>query len=66
MQLTVNGEPHRHEGDGRLPSLLREIGADERAVAVMVNGLVVPRDRRAARDLREGDVVEILVFAAGG
>jgi thiamine biosynthesis protein ThiS len=66
MQLTVNGKPHRHEGDGRLSALLRELGADERHAAVTVNGEIVPRARRAAHRLREGDVVEVLVFAAGG
>jgi thiamine biosynthesis protein ThiS len=66
MRLTVNGCAHDHRGDGTLAALLVETGAADRPVAVMVNGEVVDQARRAGWSLREGDIVEILIFAGGG
>ena len=66
MDLVVNGEPHRHNGQGTIPELLQECQADAERSAVMVNSEVVPRARWDSVRLRESDHVEILVFAGGG
>ena len=66
MQLTVNGEAHEHPGSGTLDALLDELGANKAHAAAMVNGDVVPSTEWAAINLREGDVVELLVFVGGG
>lgn len=66
MNLMVNGEPHRHNGQGTIPELLQECQADAARTAVMVNSEVVPRARWDSVRLRELDHVEILVFAGGG
>ncbi len=66
MQLTVNGEAHEHAGSGTLDALLDELGANKAHAAAMVNGDVVPSTEWAAINLREGDVVELLVFVGGG
>jgi len=66
MRLIVNGDPHEHHGDGTLPVLLKELGADGDRVAVLVNGTVVRKEDRPTRRLREQDQVEVLVFAGGG
>jgi sulfur carrier protein len=66
MRLVVNGETYEHAGDGALLSLLEDLGADGDRVATMVNDEVVPKTRRAVTRLRDGDRVEVLVFAGGG
>ena len=66
MHLTLNGRPHDHRGDGSLAALLAELRADPVRVAVMINGNVITRDRRAEARLAEGDVVEVLTLAGGG
>lgn len=66
MTLVVNGAPHDHTGNGTLAALLTELEADDRRAAVMVNGEVIRRERRATFALSEGDEIEVLVLAAGG
>ncbi|MBT8043108.1 MAG: sulfur carrier protein ThiS [Pontiella sp.] len=66
MKLTVNGEPHAHQGDGSIAALLEELGANKAHTALMVNGDVVPSDRWDATKLEESDEVEMLVFVGGG
>jgi sulfur carrier protein len=66
MILMVNGEKHAHRGDGTLLTLLQELQADGNRVATMVNDAVVGKEQRAAVTLREGDRVEVLMFAGGG
>ena len=66
VKLTVNGESADYEGEPTLAVFLLAKGADPDRVAVMVNDEIVPRVARAARVLRDGDRVEILVFAGGG
>ena len=66
MKLTVNGEPHRHNGDGSIAALLAELGAKGEHTALMLNGEVLPsKDWNRVR-LEEGDTVELLVFVGGG
>ncbi len=66
MRITLNGESHEHGGDGSLPQLLQELGADRERVAVMVNGQVITRQKRPSYLLSDGDTVEVLTFAGGG
>jgi len=66
MNLTVNGEPHQHEGQGTISELLRECQADAERTAVMVNGEVVRRGQFGSVRLSEGDQVELIMIAAGG
>ena len=66
MDLVVNGQPHRHSGQGTIPELLQECQADAARTAVMVNSEVVPRARWDSARLCESDHVEILVFVGGG
>ena len=64
--LTVNGEPHRHQGSGTLTALLAEMDIGSKPVAVLINDAVVnDKDRRRAR-VKDGDLVEVLIFAGGG
>ena len=66
MRITVNGETTDVDAEETVLDLLRRIGADPRKAAVVVNEDVVPRARHEEHGLREGDVVEILMFAGGG
>jgi thiamine biosynthesis protein ThiS len=68
--ITLNGE--RYEMDPPLASpvnvstLLTHLGIDARRVAVEHNLVVLKRATFEAIEVREGDVVEIVNFVAGG
>lgn len=66
MNLIVNGDCYRHEGNGTLAELLREMQAEPARTAVLLNGEVTPRGRWPEVKLAEGDRVELLTFAGGG
>ncbi len=66
MDLAVNGNAHSHAGDGSIDALVLEIGAQPDKVAILVNNEIVPRDKRGAVSLKEGDNVEIITMAGGG
>ena len=66
MKLTVNGEPHEHQGDGKLPSLLKEIDANPKHVSIMINEAIIQHTSYNSVTLSEGDRVEILTFVGGG
>jgi len=66
MDLIVNGKPHLHQGHGLIAELLDEISAKPAAIAIVLNGEVVPRSRWAAVRLKEHDEVELLTMVAGG
>ena len=66
VHITVNGE-ERHLDDGTtIAALVAALGFGEKRVAVEVNYDVVPRDHYGGRQLRAGDVVEIVHFVGGG
>lgn len=67
MELTINGEQRTFaETDLGVGSLLDRLGITHQAVAVMVNGAVVPRDRYLKTPLAPGDALEIVRFVGGG
>ena len=66
MNLTLNGEPYGHNGQGSIVELLRECRAEAARTAIVVNEQVVPRSRWDSIRLSEGDQVELLTITAGG
>ena len=66
MKLAVNGESHEYAGPAILLELLKAMGAAPDRVAVMVNDRIVEAKRFGETPIREGDRVEILIFAGGG
>jgi sulfur carrier protein len=66
MKLTVNGEPHKHQGHRSVDSLLKELGANQEHTALMINGEVIPSTGWNTTLLKENDVIEMLVFVGGG
>jgi sulfur carrier protein len=66
MHLVLNGEPIERPEPCSLEALLRELKLKAERVATVVNDSVVPSGLRAARQVQDGDRIEILTFAGGG
>ncbi|GIE33447.1 thiamine biosynthesis protein ThiS [Actinoplanes italicus] len=66
MKLTINGQAQSRTGTCSVATLVAEIIAAQRGVAVAVNGTVVPRSTWSEVDLADGDRVEVLTAAQGG
>lgn len=66
MRLIINGEPIERPEPCSLEALLRELKLKAERVATVVNDDIVPSSLRAARQVQEGDQIEILTFAGGG
>jgi sulfur carrier protein len=66
VNVLVNGKPVALEGPTPLIDYVARLGVDARAIAVEVNGEILPRDTYAACTLRDGDVVEIVRMVGGG
>jgi sulfur carrier protein len=63
MRLLVNGEERELPPGTKVADLLP---AEQRGVAVALDGEVVPRGEWPALELREGQTVELLEAKAGG
>ena len=67
MQLIVNQQPFEFASNALdVPTLLASRGVREDAVAVAVNGEVVPRRRWPSLTLSDGDRVDLVKVVAGG
>jgi sulfur carrier protein len=64
--VTVNGERHELPDRATVESVVRELGAPERGVAVAVDGEVVPRGEWARTAVHDGQQVEVLHAVQGG
>ncbi|WP_229073938.1 sulfur carrier protein ThiS [Actinoplanes sp. DH11] len=66
MRLTINGRDQSRSDNCTVATLVAELIAAQRGVAVAVNGTVVPRSSWTQVDLADGDRVEVLTAAQGG
>lgn len=66
ITLRVNGEAREVPPDTTLAALVERLGFRPEAVAVAVNGQVVPRRTLGERPAAAGDVVEIIRAVGGG
>ncbi|GAA4922480.1 sulfur carrier protein ThiS [Actinoplanes utahensis] len=66
MKLTINGQAQSRPATCSVATLVAELIAAQRGVAVAVNGTVVPRSAWATVDLADGDRIEVLTAAQGG
>ena len=66
MDLVVNGEAYRHNGEATIADLLLECQAEAGRTAVMVNGDIVRKSAFDTVRLSDGDRVELIVITAGG
>ena len=66
MPILLHSQPHPHPDPPTVAGLLASLGRDPRRVAVEVNEEVVPREQHAARELKDGDRVEVVTLVGGG
>jgi sulfur carrier protein len=66
LSIRVNGEPHTLTPGTTVAGLIEALGLTGRKLAVAIDRDVVPRSRYAARQLADGDRVEILEAVGGG
>lgn len=66
MQINLNGEARTVEIAISVASLLQQQGYAQKRVAVELNGEIVPRSQHLARQLQDGDRVEIVQAIGGG
>lgn len=66
MRLIVNGEPKEAPEGLTVAGLIRELGLAKAACAAEVNKKLVPKRDHEGRELREGDVVEVVTLVGGG
>ena len=66
MEVTANGKPFTLDDTATVGDLLDAMGMTGRVVAVEHNGDPVDRRDHAARELADGDKVEVVRAVAGG
>ena len=66
MRVIVNDEPRSLADGATVADLVAVLGLGTRRIAVEVNRAVLRRADYAARQLAEGDTVEIIHFVGGG
>jgi len=66
IRLILNGQPESVDAPLTLAGLLERRGLAGKRVAVERNGHIVPRGQHADTELRDGDVLEIVVAVGGG
>jgi sulfur carrier protein len=66
IDITLNGEPYRLEGDPRLIYLIAELKMKPTRIAVELNREVIPKARYDQVTLKAGDELEIINFVGGG
>jgi sulfur carrier protein len=65
-KITANGEPVELDPGSTVEDLITSLGLSGAICAAEVNREVVPRSERPARELAEGDTVEIVTLVGGG
>jgi sulfur carrier protein len=66
MIVTVNGEERSLPADATVASLVDDLSAPSRGVAVAIDGEVVPRDEWPETALRSGARIEVVAAIQGG
>ena len=66
MTLIINGEDREFVSISTVSTLLEQLNMKPDRVAVELNRELLPRDRWAATQLRDGDTLEIVHFVGGG
>lgn len=66
MNIRLNGDSYPLEDGATVAALIEQLTLAGRRLAVEVNEEVVPKSEHAARELAEGDRVEIVHAIGGG
>ena len=66
MQIILNGTEKNFQDQISIATLIKELGLDERKIAVERNREIVPKTEFNSVSLCEGDKIEIVHFIGGG
>ena len=66
ITVIINGEARQFEPAIRFEQLVERLGLSGKRIAVERNGEIVPRSQFSAREIHEGDRLEIVVAVGGG
>ncbi len=66
MIITLNGEKKEVPSGITVPGLLDFLKVQQQRVAVELNREIVKKDRYGETTIRDGDVLEVVSFMAGG
>ena len=66
MNIMLNGTRRKIKSGETLAGLVKKLHPGKQRVASLVNGRIVPAEKRRNFILAEGDRVELLTFAGGG
>lgn len=66
MQVIINGKPEIVEPHETVAQLLQRHGLGGAACAVEINRTIVPKKQHHARELRDGDTIELVTLVGGG
>ncbi|KXS56622.1 MAG: hypothetical protein AMR96_01665 [Candidatus Adiutrix intracellularis] len=64
--IIVNGQPEDLEVEITLKDFLKNYAYDERVVAVSLNEIIIPKSAYESTIVKDGAVLEIIKFVAGG
>ena len=69
LKLKINGKEHKFacgEIPGTLSALLDKLGIDQATVVAEIDGAIVERKDFAAKELTDGQKIELIRFVGGG
>jgi len=66
LKITVNGSSIQISEGANITDLLRDLDLNSGMVAVELNARIIPKSEYSGRNLKEGDVLEIVHFVGGG
>jgi thiamine biosynthesis protein ThiS len=66
MHVTVNSEPRELKGGTTLADLIRDSGLADAPCAAEINKALVPKRDHPARQLQDGDTIELVTLVGGG
>ncbi len=69
LKLKINGKEHRYAAGqmpGTLSALLAGLGIDQATIVAEIDGAIVERKGFAAKELTDGQEIELIRFVGGG
>ena len=66
MLVTINGEKKEIANGSTIADILRELGIEDKVMAVAVNMQIVEKEEWESFQPKEGDKIEFLGFTGGG
>lgn len=66
LPCTVNGKQQHVPAGTTLRALVEQLGMGKQAVAIEVNGALVPHKQHEARIIQSGDSLELVSLVGGG